>query len=56
MKKVLRILLIIFAIGFGGFLGYVLLPGFDLLKMCVFGVACAILGVVFHLIDKRLNE
>ncbi|MFA9466675.1 MAG: hypothetical protein ACERKN_20630 [Velocimicrobium sp.] len=54
MKRILRILLFMFAIAIGGVLGNYLLLDFELYKMCFFGVACIVLGYVFHAVDKKI--
>lgn len=56
VKKVIRALLFVFAIAMGGLLGYYLLVGYELSKLCFFGAACIVLGYVFHAIDKKLEE
>ncbi len=56
MKKTLRILLFVFALVIGGFLGWYLLSGYELTKMLIFVIACILLGYVFHEVDKKLNE
>jgi len=55
MKRILRILLFVFAVTIGGMLGYRLLIGFVLYKMCFFGIACILLGYAFHAIDKNFS-
>jgi hypothetical protein len=56
MKRILRILLFVFAIAIGGVLGNNLLMGFELYKMCFFGVACIVLGYAFHAVDKKISS
>lgn len=54
MKHLERLLLLVIALAAGGGLGYMLLPQFDPVKMCIFGISCLILGEIFHQIDKRI--
>lgn len=56
MKRILRILLFILAIAIGGVIGNNLLICFEMYKMCFFGVACIVLGYVFHAIDKKISS
>lgn len=55
LKRIFRLLLLVIAIMIGGILGYILLTGFEIYRMCVFGVACIILGRAFHTIDKIIS-
>ena len=54
MKRMLRILLFISAIAIGGMLGSYLLEGFELYKVCFFGIACILLGHAFHAIEMKI--
>ena len=58
MKKIhiARLLLIIAALAIGGGLGYMLLVGFEPIKITVFVVSIVILGNVFYQIDKKIRN
>ena len=56
MKHFERVLLLIIALAVGGGLGYMLLPGFELVKMIIFAICCLILGEIFYRIDKKLSQ
>lgn len=56
MKHFERLLLLVVALSFGGGLGYMLLPGFEPVKMFIFATACVILGEGFNQIDKRISK
>lgn len=55
LKRTFRFLLFVATIMIGGILGYIWLRGFEIYRMCFFGVACIILGRVFHAIDKTIS-
>lgn len=54
--NVKRFALLTVALLVGGGLGWLLLPGFNPLKMIVFVASCAILGWIFYELDKRISE
>jgi hypothetical protein len=56
MNRVGRLCLIVFAIVLGGISGYVLLPGFEIIKILIFALICLVLGEVFYQIDKRISK
>lgn len=56
MKHLGRLFLLAGALAIGGGLGYLLLPGFDTVKMIAFFVFCMVLGEVFYQIDKRISK
>lgn len=56
MKKIIRVLLFVFAIAVGALLGAYLLIGFELSKMCFFLGACILLGCVLHVVDKKFTD
>jgi fucose permease len=56
MKKLFRIILFFAALAIGGWLGTIFLAEFEPLKMLAFFAFCGVLGVAFHLIDKRITK
>nr|WP_312578028.1 hypothetical protein [Sedimentibacter sp.] len=55
-KIVFQTILGILAIVTGGFLGSILLPGFNVLKMIIFALSCIVLGHLFSFISKKISE
>lgn len=52
MKHFSRRLLFVFALAAGGGSGYLLLPGFDPVKIMIFAVICLIFGQILYQIDQ----
>ena len=54
MNKLFRVILFVFALVIGGWLGITLLMDFEFIKIFIFFVICSLLGAVLHQIDKRI--
>ena len=54
MKHFGRLILLIAALGIGGGLGTLLLPGFEAAKMMAFFVICGVMGQAFYQIDHKI--